>query len=86
MPTYELRLTTRASDDVNKLTPQLRDRVEDRIEALATDPRPHGALKLAGRDEWRVRVGDYRVIYAVDDRAQLVEVRRVRRRGVAYHR
>lgn len=84
MPQYELRLTTSAAKDLDKLSPQQRGRIEDYIEYLATQPRPHGAIKLAGRGEWRIRVGDYRVIYRIDDDARTVEIRIVRRRGIAY--
>jgi mRNA interferase RelE/StbE len=47
---------------------KLKKRLDDAIEALSDDPRPHGCRKLAGTsDRYRIRVGDYRIIYSVDD-------------------
>ena len=56
------------------------------IRALGETPRPRGARKLHGspRDDYRIRVGDYRVLYEVDDAAQLVRIMRVRHRREAY--
>lgn len=60
-------------------------RVFPRIEALATEPRPVGCKKLHGAvDFWRLRVGDYRVVYCIDDNAGVVEIRAVRHRSAAY--
>jgi mRNA interferase RelE/StbE len=56
------------------------------IDALALEPRPHGAVRLAGRDDYRVRVGDYRVVYAVDDDERLVTVGRIAHRREVYRR
>jgi mRNA-degrading endonuclease RelE of RelBE toxin-antitoxin system len=56
-----------------------------RIEALAADPRPHRCVKLAGSDDlWWIRVGDYRVLYAIDDALQVIDVIAVRHRKDAY--
>jgi mRNA interferase RelE/StbE len=56
------------------------------IVALALEPRPPGTVKLAGTDFWRLRVGDLRVIYVVDDAASLVVVLRVARRSESTYR
>ncbi len=56
-----------------------------RIEALASNPRPPGCVKLRGADDlWRIRVGDYRVIYSIDDGARIVDISAVRHRSDAY--
>ncbi|WP_254052960.1 type II toxin-antitoxin system RelE/ParE family toxin [Microcystis sp. MC19] len=47
-------------------------KVRDGIRALADNPRPAGCLKLTGREGWRIRIGVYRVIYAIDDSAKKV--------------
>lgn len=55
------------------------------IHALADDARPAGCKKLVGsRDLWRIRVGDYRIIYRIDDRGLAIEVVIVRHRSAAY--
>jgi len=64
----------------------MRERIGKAIDALAADPRPPGAVKLAGRDDFLVRVGDYRVVYAVDDTERLVLVARIAHRREVYRR
>jgi mRNA interferase RelE/StbE len=57
------------------------------LENLAANPRPPGCKKLKGGDkEWRIRVGDYRVVYVIDDALLLVEVTRIRHRSEVYER
>lgn len=63
--------------------PDLR-RVTDRIRGLAKDPRPSGCEKLSGQDRYRVRQGDYRIVYAVDDETQTIEVVRIGHRREVY--
>ena len=62
----------------------MRDRVQAAIDALATNPRPTGTVRLAGRDNFRIRVGDYRIVYAVDDSDRLVIVARIAHRREVY--
>ncbi len=61
-------------------------RIAAAIEALADEPRPHGVVKLAGRDDFRIRVGDYRIVYAVDDAERVVLVARIAHRRDVYRR
>jgi mRNA interferase RelE/StbE len=69
-----------------RLHSPLLDRVRDAIDALALDPRPVGAVKLAGRDDYRIRIGEYRVVYAVDDVERVVVVARIAHRRDVYRR
>jgi mRNA interferase RelE/StbE len=56
-----------------------------RIEALRLEPRPSGCRKLEGTDDlWRIRIGDWRIVYSVDDARALVEISVVRHRREAY--
>lgn len=83
--TYRVDLTTAAARQVRKLLKPVRTRVLAAISALADDPRPAGARKLAGEDiAWRIRVGDYRVIYDVVDQALTVTVVRASHRRNVY--
>jgi mRNA interferase RelE/StbE len=60
-------------------------RILPRLEQLATEPRPPGCKKLRGGDkEWRIRIGDYRVVYEIDDRARAVDVTRIAHRSEVY--
>lgn len=83
---YQLQLTKAAERDVLALPRKLRQRVDAQILALADRPRPDGVVKLKGTkgDLWRVRVGAFRVLYAVDDAKKIVEISRVLDRKQAY--
>ena len=82
---YRVELSTAASRQVRKLPRPVRDRVLDGLEALSEDPRPHGSKKLAGEQTaWRIRIGDYRVIYDVFDDELVVSVVRAAHRREVY--
>ncbi len=82
---YHLRLKRTAEADLRRLPKPLFERINERILALREDPRPPGVRKLEGALEgWRIRVGDYRVIYQIDDAAQTVTIIRVRHRRDVY--
>jgi mRNA interferase RelE/StbE len=83
---YEVRLHPAAARAYRRLHGPLRDRIRDAIDALAADPRPPGVAKLAGRDDYRIRVGHHRVVYAVDDEERLVIVARIAHRREVYRR
>jgi mRNA interferase RelE/StbE len=60
-------------------------RVIRKVESLGHNPRPTGCKKLKGyKDQWRVRVGDWRVVYIIDDTAKLVSVTRIAHRREVY--
>lgn len=86
MPGYRVELLPSAERDLDRLGPQLLDRVAERFERLADDPRPPGSQKLAGLELRRIRVGDYRIVYKVDDGERAVFVHRVRHRREVYRR
>jgi mRNA interferase RelE/StbE len=63
----------------------IHDRVVETIQSLANDPRPPGCRKLSGsKNDWRIRVGDYRILYEIADAVRVVRVNRVRHRREAY--
>ena len=85
MTGYRVEFTTAAAKEIRKLEPQIRRRILAGIVELEREPRPRGARKLAGYDNaWRVRVGDYRVLYEVIDAQVLVTVVRVAHRRDVY--
>ena len=82
---YELRLARSARKELEALSDAMLARIARQLDALVTAPRPRGCKKLRGAtDLWRVRVGDYRIIYRVDDEASVIEVRAIRDRKDAY--
>lgn len=68
------------------IPPQDQARLSEKIDALATDPRPHNVEKLSGVEGWRIRVGDYRIVYRIDDTARVVTITRIGQRGGVYRR
>jgi mRNA interferase RelE/StbE len=82
---YAVVVSDRATREIVDLPANVAARVYMKLATLGSQPRPHGVKKLSGgSDLWRIRVGDYRVIYSVDDRARAVDVIRVRHRSKAY--
>ncbi len=85
MPEYAVSFRRSAEKDLRKLDRTVRRRVLRAIDGLAGDPRPDGCRKLVGsEDAFRIRVGDYRVIYTVDDVVRIVAIENVRHRREAY--
>ena len=85
MPDYTVTFARSARKELEKLSRPISERILGRIEALAANPRPAGSLKLKGEDHlWRIRVGDYRVIYEIRDRELIVDVSIVRHRKDVY--
>ncbi|MCL2802616.1 MAG: type II toxin-antitoxin system RelE/ParE family toxin [Micrococcales bacterium] len=84
---YRVKLTGRAQRQLAKLDLAARRHVQVAIDLLATAPRPPGAIKLAGvKGAWRVRTGDYRVIYQIENDILVVLVIAVGHRRDIYNR
>jgi len=82
---FQVRFARAARKELERLDGTVVERVFARIETLVTEPRPVGCKKLRGAvDLWRLRVGDYRIIYCIDDAVGVVEIRAVRHRSAAY--
>jgi mRNA interferase RelE/StbE len=82
---YRLEISNHAERDMDRLSPEIFDRIVPVIQSLSRNPRPHGSLKLAGtKSDYRIRVGDYRVLYEIADQVRIVRVLRVRHRREAY--
>jgi mRNA interferase RelE/StbE len=82
---YRVFLERSAERDLNRLSSEIHDRVIPAIRALGNNPRPAGCRKLVGsKNDWRIRVGDYRVIYEIADAIRIVRVNRVRHRREVY--
>lgn len=83
---HRVELAPAAQRDLRRLPPGDAARLRAPILALGLDPRPTGAQKLVETEFWRLRIGDLRVIYAVDDVVGLVIVLKVARRGESTYR
>ena len=85
MAKYAVKMKPSAEKELDRLSGKLNARIFSRLESLAFNPRPPGCKKLKGGDnEWRLRIGDYRAVYTIDDRKLLVEVTRIRHRNEVY--
>lgn len=74
MPDYEIRITSTAQKQLDKLQNSVARPIIQAILTLAKNPRPPGCQKLKGREGYRIRKGDYRIIYDVFDKVLIVEI------------
>lgn len=84
MAIYELKFRKSVHKDLHGLPKADLLRILNRIESLRDDPRPAGSQKLSGAEKYRVRQGDYRILYSIDDDAIVVEVVKVGHRREVY--
>ena len=81
---YRLEVSHTAHRQIRKLPVRTQDRINKTISGLAENPRPSGVKKLTAREGYRVRVGDYRILYRIDDTERVIVIYRVMGRGDVY--
>ncbi len=81
---YEIRIKRSAEQEMDCLPSKVFSRISGKILKLESTPRPRGCKKLRGRHEYRLRVGDYRILYVVDDANLVVEIIAVGHRRDVY--
>ncbi len=82
---YEVYLSRSAVKELERLPDNILSRVVRKLESLSLNPRPKGTVKIKGRyGLYRVRIGDYRIVYSVDDRKRIVDVSLIRHRKDIY--
>ena len=83
---YKIVISSSAEKDLDKLPAPVLKKVGVAIDHLSGDPRPAGCKKLKGSYDslWRIRVGDYRVVYSIVDKVEVIDIRRVRHRKDVY--
>ena len=84
MASCSLLIKSSAAKELEDLPPRDRKRAVSKIQRLAADPRPVGAEKLSGQEKYRIRQGDYRILYLIDDVETSVVVVRIGHRSDAY--
>ena len=84
--TFTLLLERQAEKELRSLPRQILKRIDKRLLALAKDPWPRGSAKLKGKESegWRIRAGDYRILYTVDSTRNEIKVYRIKHRREAY--
>ena len=81
---YNLEILRRAQKELADLPKETYPKICDVVEGLAREPRPSGCLKLKGREGWRIRVGNYRVLYKIDDQQQIITIFHIGHRRDVY--
>lgn len=74
MPSYTIFLTKKAQKQLDKLNNNVAEPIIEAISKLENNPYPSGSIKLKGRESYRIRVGDYRIIYEVQDDELIIDV------------
>ena len=83
---YTVYLKRRAERELRNLPQNIRARVDVRLKELVNNPRPPGVVKLSGEtgSHWRIRVGEYRILYQIDDQRHMIEIYRIKHRRHVY--
>ena len=84
MGRYTVRLSKSANRTLNSFDSTLQRRIVQRLDQFGENPQPSGSKKLAGADLWRTRVGDYRIVYSIEDQVLTVLVIRIGHRREVY--
>jgi len=82
---FQVIIERSAVKDLKRISPEKRPKLAAAMRPLAEDPRPAGCRKLVGSDsDWRIRVGNYRVIYEIAEEVRIVRINRIRHRKDSY--
>ncbi len=81
---YQVRIVRSAEKEMERLPATVHARLSKRILSLEENPRPRGVKKLSGREDYRLRVGDYRILYAIDDGNHTVTIVAIGHRREVY--
>jgi mRNA interferase RelE/StbE len=81
---YSILILRRAQKELADLPKDIYSRVSEALQTLDKEPRPSGCLKLKGREGWRIRVGDYRVLYKIDDEQKTLTIVHIGHRRDVY--
>ncbi|MBU4311426.1 MAG: type II toxin-antitoxin system RelE/ParE family toxin [Candidatus Omnitrophica bacterium] len=81
---YKIQIIPSAIKDLDRLDKKFFDQIKKRILALSSNPRPVNSLKLTNEQGYRIRNGDYRILYRIDDTDKLVYIYRIKHRKDVY--
>jgi mRNA interferase RelE/StbE len=86
MESYKVLIRRSAADELGRLPKKDLRRIVKRIQGLETEPRPLGCEKLSAQERYRIRQGDYRIVYSIVDDGRTVEIVKIGHRGEIYRR
>ena len=81
---YQMIIPNAVQKQIKKLPKDIQDGILDCLIKLQTNPRPSGYLKMKNAEGYRIRMGDYRILYDIDDQAQKIKLRRIGHRRDIY--
>jgi mRNA interferase RelE/StbE len=81
---YNIQVLPSARKDLDSFDKHLFDQVADKIHSLESSPRPFGCVKLTGEEGYRIRSGNYRILYRIDDKNKVIFIYRVKHRKESY--
>jgi len=81
---YRIIIERKAAKEIESLSGDIIQRIIDTVKNLKLNPRPYGSKKLIGEVGWRVRIGDYRILYMIDDNQKVITIYRVKHRKEVY--
>jgi len=84
MAKYKITIKKSAAKELSDIPKKDLPKIVKRIQTLAQNPRPHGSQKLSRKEQYRVRQGDYRIVYSVDDKVLAVDVVKIGHRREVY--
>jgi len=81
---YKIFILPQAQKDLDNLQTKIFNQMKSKISLLSNNPRPSGCLKLTAEEGYRVKTGDYRIVYRIDDRQKIIYIYRIKHRKEAY--
>ena len=81
---YNITILRQAQKELSEIHGQIYERIRDAIRSLSQNPQPSGCLKLVGREGWRIRISNYRVVYEIDDNNKSVTILNIGHRRDVY--
>ncbi len=84
MQKFSIYILRCAQKELSNLPKNIYENIRDTIRKLADEPRPYGCLKLSNRNGWRIKIGDYRVIYEIDDKQRIITILHIGHRRDIY--
>ncbi len=79
--TYKIVIERKAQKEAEKIPTKYQSMIDKTILSLSSNPRPFGSKKLTEKEGYRIRVGNYRILYTVDDRAKVIVIYRIKIKG-----
>ena len=81
---YEISIIASARKDLDSLDEKVFTQIKNKIISLASNPRPSGSLKLTAEEGYRIRSGNYRILYRIDDKNRMIYIYRIKHRKESY--